>query len=122
MIIMKKTLSPMGLVVFVTMCGLFFLNLEEKEAWGGITSAPDEVYTWTPPEFGPPVDHYIVQILVNDVDTLTIDNVPSEQMTVSMVFGNKYLVRVAGVTADGTLGVFSQWSIPFTPELGPPEF
>jgi hypothetical protein len=112
----------MGLVVFVSLCCVLFLHSEKNPVYGNISSAPEEEYIWDAPKLGAAVDHYIVQVLVNDVDILTIDNVLTERVMVTVVYGNKYMVRVAAVSERGIQGPFSGWSIPFTPELSPPEF
>ena len=119
---MRKLLSPIGLMVFVSLCVIFGPHGAGNLALGDIASAPDADYSWTAPEYGTPVDHYVVQILVNDLDMTTLDPIPSAFVRVQVVYGNKYMVRVAAVDAAGIQGGFSPWSIPYTPELAPPEF
>ncbi len=118
----RKTLSPIVLMLFITSGLLFSPNWTNNLSWGDVATAPAAEYTWTAPTYGTPVHHYVVQILVNDVDTLTIDPVFSEQYTVDVIYGNKYLVRVAAVDAAGIQGGYSSWAVPYTPELTPPEF
>ena len=115
-------LSPMGLMVFVTLCYVSGPSWTGNIALGDIEAAPAVGYIWTAPEYGTPVHHYVIEILVNDLDIVTIDPVPSAQVSVDVVYGNKYRVRVAAVDAAGNRGGFSPWSAPYTPELIPPEF
>ncbi len=117
-----KVLSPLRLVFFVTLCGLLGLGWSHKTALGGIETAPAAEYIWTAPDYGTPVHHYVVEILVNDLDIVTMDPVPSEYVSVDVVYGNKYRVRVAAVDAAGRRGGYSPWSAPYTPELTPPQF
>lgn len=119
---MRKILSPLGLVVFVSIWVFFGLNFTGNSAFGDVASAPEAQYSWTAPEYGTEVDHYLVQILINDLDILTMDHIHSETVKVEVVYGYKYRVRVAAVDAGGVQGGFSHWSIPYTPELGPPSF
>jgi hypothetical protein len=108
-------------VVVISLAGIgTALVQENKDA--GEQVAPDVVFTWTAPTTGTPVDHYVAQILVNDIDTLFIDSVPTESLTLPVVYGNKYQVRVAGVDASDVQGPMSLWSLPYTPELDPPGF
>ncbi len=83
-------------------------------------SAPEAEFIWTAPTTGSPVDHYVAQVLVNDIDTLFFDSLPAESILVPVVYGNKYNVRVAGVDVNDIQGPMSIWSVPYTPELGPP--
>jgi len=83
-------------------------------------TAPDAEFIWTEPTTGTPVDHYVAQVLVNDIDTLFFDSLPTNSIMVPVVYGNKYHVRVAAVDADDVMGPMSIWSLPYTPELDPP--
>jgi len=85
-------------------------------------SAPDEEFIWTPPTSGTPVDHYVAEVLVNEQDTLYFNSIPDESTLLEVTYGNKYRMRVAGVDAAGVQGPWSQWSLPFAPELPPPGF
>lgn len=84
--------------------------------------APDVEYTWTAPTTGTPVDHYVAEVMVNDGDTYLIDPVPGESIMLPVQYGNKYQIRVAAVDAANAQGPMSIWSLPYTPELGPPGF
>ncbi len=119
---MSKALSPNRLIFFVALCTVFCLMSIGFPVRGDTEEAIVAEYTWTAPEYGTPVDHYVAQLLVNDVDILTIEDLPSEYVSVEVVYGNKYSIRVAGVDAQGNQGPYSEWSEPYTPELGPPEF
>lgn len=118
----RKILSPKGLLVFVTLCCVFGIYSSKNIVLGEIDGAPEAAYTWTAPDYGTAVHHYVVEILVNDLDTTTINPVLSEFISVAVVYGNKYRVRVAAVDAAGVQGGFSPWSLAYTPELTPPEF
>ena len=119
---MRNLLCPKGLLFFVALCSVFGFSNIGIPVRAEVAAAPEAVYVWTAPEYGTPVDHYIAQLLVNDVDILTIGPLLSELARVEVVYGNKYRLRVAAVDAAGTQGPFSVWSAPFTPELAPPEF
>ncbi len=118
---MSKMLSPNRLVVFVALCAVSGLMGVGFSARADGQDAPPRGYTWTAPEEGTPVDHYVAQVLVSEVDTLAMGPLPSEYALVEMVYGNKYSIRVAGVDAQGNQGPYSEWSDPFTPELGLPD-
>ncbi len=117
-----KILSPLGLMGFVVFYLLFGPMGTDNYCMGDTVSAPVAQYVWTAPEYGTPVHHYVVQILTNDIDTLTIDPVFVESVMVTVDYGNKYLVRVAAVDDAGVQGGYSLWAVPYTPELSPPEF
>ncbi len=119
---MRKALSANGLMIFVALGVLFGLMIVGFTVRGDIADAPDAEYTWTAPEYGTPVDHYVAQVLVNDVDILVMGPLLSGYARVEVVYGNKYRIRVAGVDAAGNQGPYSGWSVPYTPELAPPEF
>ncbi|PID81940.1 hypothetical protein CSB20_00470 [bacterium DOLZORAL124_64_63] len=107
------------LAVAVALVGLVLLP---RIVGADVDTPVTEVYTWTAPTEGTAVAYYMVQIMVNDVDIVTLDPVFSEEVSVVMQYGNKYRVRVAGVDAAGHRGPYSPWSIPYTPELDPPDF
>ncbi len=119
---MRKILSPIGLLAFISLYVVFGPHWTKNLVRADIDSPPEAEYSWTAPEFGTEVDHYVVQILVNDLDTLTINPVPSEYISVPVIYGNKYQVRVAGISAAGIQGGFSLWSILYSPELAEPGF
>ena len=119
---MRNALSPNRLMIFASMCAVWFLALAAFPVLGGPEDNITADYTWTAPEYGTPVEHYIAQVMVNDVDIQTLDNIPSEFVSVVVVYGNNYRIRVAGVDADGNQGPYSEWSDPYTPEVGPPGF
>ncbi len=119
---MRKALSPNSLMFFASLCAVFTLLGGAQAVRGGVREAPAARYTWAPPDHGTPVEYYVAQVLVNDVDILIIDPLPSELASVNVVYGNKYSIRVAAVDASGTQGPYSGWSDPFTPEVAPPGF
>ena len=85
-------------------------------------SAPDTEFSWTAPTTGSAVEHYVVEVLINERETELYDSVPSESIMLPVIYGNKYRIRVAAVDAADIQGPFSLWSQPYTPELGPPGF
>lgn len=113
----RKVLVSPGLLL-----ALSVLLVGRPVALGEQLETPRALYIWSPPETGSPVDHYIVQILINDMDIQVIDPVPLASVTIDMEYGNKYLVRVAAVDATGMVGSYSRWSMPYTPEIAPPGF
>lgn len=119
---MRKTLSPNKLLLAGILSAVFFLAMAAFPALGELEDVITAEYTWTAPESGTPVDHYVAEILVNDVDITPLDNLPSEYASFAVVYGNNYRIRVAGVDADGNQGPYSEWSDPYTPEVGPPGF
>lgn len=119
---MRKMLSPLGFLVFVSLCGLILALDGNNPVQSEIASAPAVDYNWTAPESGTPVHHYVVQLLINDVDIVTVDPVFSRTVRVDVIYGNKYMVRVAAVDANGNWSSYSSWSVPYTPELDPPQF
>ena len=82
----------------------------------------DVEFTWTMPTTGTPVHHYLVQVLVNERDTLFYDPVMTESIMLPVVYGNKYRIRVAAVDAYEIQGPLSIWSLPYIPEPAPPGF
>jgi hypothetical protein len=108
-------------VIVVSVVGIGTALVQENKS-SDIDSAPDAEFNWTAPTTGTPVHHYIAQMLVNERDTLFFDSVMSESITVSVVYGNKYRIRVAAVDASDIQGPMSIWSVPYTPELAPPGF
>lgn len=119
---MRNWLSPLMLLILggVWIAAQPFGGVAQLR--GEFDSPPVAHYIWTAPETGTPVEYYVVQILVNDVDIQVIEPVYDQAVNVEMDFGNKYMVRVAAVDAAGVQGTFSLWSVAYTPELGPPEF
>lgn len=103
------------------------------QAFGQTENPPTERYTWTKPTYGTRPVHYVVQMLVNSVDTVDLGTVTVPEFTqviqrgpveddIYFHYGNKYQLRVAGVDSAGNQGPFSAWSDPYSPELDPPGF
>ena len=107
-------------VVAVSVVGIGTALVQEDKGSDELT-LPDAKYVWTAPTVGPPVDHYVVQVLVNDVETLNYDPVSSEEIRVPVEYGNKYQVRVAAVGTNGKQGPWSIWSELYNPELDAPD-
>lgn len=105
--------------VLISVVGIGVAIVQENKN-ANDSSAPDVEFIWTEPTTGTPVDHYVAQILVNDTDTLFIYPVPTNSVVLQFDYGNRYQVRVAGVDANDSQGPMSLWSLPYTPELGPP--
>lgn len=118
----KNLRSPLGWILLAVAGALGVLFLLPRVGTADVESPPAAVYAWTAPTEGTPVAHYTAQVLINDVDILTIEPVFSERVSIEMEYGNKYRVRVAGVDAAGVKGPYSLWSLPYTPELEPPGF
>lgn len=108
-------------VALVSVVGIGTALVQENEN-ADEQIAPDVEYTWTAPTTGTPVDHYVAEVLVNEIDSYLIDPVHGESIMLPVQYGNKYQIRVAGVDAANIQGPMSIWSLPYTPELGPPEF
>ncbi len=119
---MSKLLSPIRLLFFVALCAGFGVCGGFFEAIAEVDSAPAAEYVWSAPTYGTAVEYYVAEVMINDVDIQTLDPLPSEYVSVEVVFGNKYRIRVAAVDKNGIQGPFSPWSAPFTPELAPPQF
>lgn len=58
--------------------------------------------------------------MVNERDTLVYDPVPSESIMLPVIYGNKYQIRVAGVDINGAKFPYSDWSMPYCPEIEGP--
>jgi hypothetical protein len=77
-------------------------------------------YTWTAPTEGSDVDRYVVQISVNGGEWADFVSVPTETVTIPETYGQTYVVRVAGIDAQGRQGIYSDTSDPYTPDKGAP--
>lgn len=108
-------------VMMVSVVGIGTALVQENKSFD-IEGAPEAVFTWSGPTAGTPVHHYLAQVEVNDRDILVFDQVPSESISLPVVYGNKYRIRVAAVDASNIQGPMSPWSVPYSPELGPPGF
>ncbi len=86
-------------------------------------TVPNLVYIWTAPNQGSPVDHYIVEVMKNGVlvPELYGETTGSEPTFILVsTFGDEYQIRVAGVDAEGQVGLFSVWSEPHSVEAPMP--
>jgi len=121
----KKTRSTVWkvllAVVVVSVAGIGTALVQENKSFD-VDSAPDAEFNWAAPTTGTQVDHYVAQVLVNERDTLFFNPVTSESITLPVVYGNKYRIRVAAVDASDIQGPMSLWSLPYAPELAPPGF
>ena len=122
----KKTRSQIikGLLLVVALVSVVGVGTALVQDNGAemTTDAPDIEFEWTAPTTGTPVNHYVAQVMVNRMDTLFYDSIPSESLVFPAQYGNTYDVRVAGVDSDGIQGPWSIWSPSFVPELQRPEF
>ena len=87
---------------------------------GAVKDAPPVNYVWTPPTEGSPVVFYRVQLSRNDGEFAVIDSTPTTSYTLAVEWGDKYVIRVAGVDAADRQGPYSIPSEPYTPEIPPP--
>ena len=85
-------------------------------------TVPTVTYHWTPPTTGSPVEYYVVQWKVNDLEWVNFVGTADTTITFENLFeyGETYIVRVAGVDAEVRQGGFSNSSIPYTPDAGAP--
>ncbi len=77
-------------------------------------------YSWTAPNSGSPVDHYIVEQSINGGAWTPIATSATNSYTLSATVGDSHRLRVAGVDDQDRQGVYSSSSDAYTPELGPP--
>ena len=106
-------------VVAVSVVGIGTALVQENKS-NDEENILDTRYVWTAPTVGTPVDHYLVQVLVNEVKTEDHGPVSSPEITVPLKRGNKYQIRVAAVDASGAQGPWSIWSELYNPELASP--
>jgi hypothetical protein len=70
-------------------------------------------FRWTAPTEGSPVEHYVVQLKVDETGTWgTVGSAPDTTYSVPCVPGKLNWVRVAGVDSFGRQGIFSDSSLP----------
>ena len=77
-------------------------------------------YEWYAPTTGSPVAYYRVQYVVNLTDTLHIERVAATRVSIPVVLGNDYKVRVMAFDASNRPGPWSDWSVMETFEEDPP--
>lgn len=90
---------------------------------GGQALAQTEMeasYTWTVPEGGSTVVHYVVQHSVNGGDWVQVGTTPTNTYTMNLSVGDSHQVRVAGVDDQDRMGPFSVPSDPYVPDPGAP--
>ncbi len=129
----RKSVSRLALALSFFITVIFTNWTAVKQAQGQIENPPTKHYSWTEPTDGTPVDHYVIQMLVNEVKISDVGEVASPEVTISVkrgpvveelafYLGNKYQLRVAGVDLAGVQGPYSPWSDPISLELDPPGF
>jgi hypothetical protein len=77
-------------------------------------------YVWKAPSTGSPVAFYRVQLSLNDGAFTAIGTTTTTSYSVPIEWGNKYVIRIAGVDATGHQGPYSLPSVAYTPELPQP--
>ncbi|MFH1844650.1 MAG: hypothetical protein ABIF77_15725 [bacterium] len=83
-------------------------------------TAVDVTYTWTPPNSGSPVDHYVVEVSIDGSAFYQVDTVTSNTYTFTAPVDQAHQIRVAGVDAEDRQGPYSDPSDTYTPSVGPP--
>ncbi len=101
------------LLILVLTAGVFSVA-------GAVKDAQPVHYVWTAPTEGSPVVFYRVQLSRNDGEFAVIDSAPTTSYTLAVEWGDKYVIRVAGVDAADRQGPYSIPSEPYTPEIPPP--
>ena len=77
-------------------------------------------YEWAAPTTGSAPAWYQAELLTNSRDTTVIDRLPGATVTVPVVLGNDYQLRVRAYSAAGVPGPYSSWSAMETAEEAPP--
>jgi len=85
-------------------------------------TVPEVTYVWTAPTTGSAVDHYVVQLKVGELDWIQFEGTELVGYTFENLFeyDQTYIVRVAGVDVQSRQGLWSDQSIPYTPDAGAP--
>ena len=89
-------------------------------ALGQADSASIWNYEWDAPTSGAPVAYYCVEYVVNETDTFRIDRVAATRVSIPVVLGNDYEVRVMAFNASDVPGPWSATSHMETFEEIPP--
>ena len=101
--------GALGVVVGVRQCA--FAQVAKPGGW---------TYTWTAPTTGSPVVKYAVEISMNGAVIDTIFRVGATDITIEVIYGSDYSVRVAGIDAAERWGPWSAPSVLETAEEDPP--
>lgn len=112
----------LGIVVLATVVAIAGAVLVQANTEQNRMAAPSVRYTWSAPATGSPVVSYKAEVMVNDRDLLVFEGLQDESVSIQVDYGNKYLVRVAGLDAQNKQGPWSIWSLAYAPELDPPSF
>jgi len=67
----------------------------------------DATAGWSPPTYGTPVEHYVLQHSINDGAWQLVGTTQDTLYTFGISFLDSHRVRVAGVDAEGRQGPFS---------------
>ena len=108
-----------SIITKILLCGLL------ATALFGATGAQAQTtmearYTWTVPEGGSAVVHYVVQHRVDGGDWVQVGTSPTNTYVMSLAVGQSHEIRVAGVDAEDRMGPFSVPSDPYVPDPGAP--
>jgi hypothetical protein len=76
---------------------------------------------WSPPTYGTPVEHYVLQHSVNDGAWATVGTTTDTLYTLTISYDDFHRVRVAGVDAEGRQGPFSLPSNSYNPSQTSPD-
>lgn len=90
-------------------------------AFGQSNVAHTWTYSWNAPTVRPDlVNWYLVEFVVNNRDTLTIDRVAETRVVIPVDLGKDYKVRVRAHVDATRYGPWSNWSVMETFEEDPP--
>jgi hypothetical protein len=78
----------------------------------------DATAGWSPPTYGTPVEHYVLQHSINDGAWATVGTTTDTLYTMTISYTDFHRVRVAGVDAEGRQGPFSLPSNSYNPSEG----
>lgn len=70
---------------------------------------------WSPPTYGTPVEHYVLQHSINGAPWNTVTTTPDTLFSLVISYFDDHRVRVAGVDAEGRQGPFSLPSSVYNP-------
>lgn len=101
----------LGILSLVILTGSQALAQTEMEA----------SYTWTVPQGGSAVVHYVVQHRVDGGDWVQVGTTTTNTYTMNLAVGHSHEIRVAGVDAEDRQGPFSVPSDPYSPDPGAPQ-
>ena len=104
---MRKLFFISILMVFMVGAGTAWAQTEVEATAG-----------WSPPTYGTPVVHYVLQHSVNDGPWVTVGTTTDTEYTLTISFNDNHRVRVAGVDAEDRQGPYSLPSESYNPSEG----